>query len=174
MFACILKCLYVVWLAQTLEAQDIREWRKFFPLNMLRTVVTDHTIKNVKDLAAKLRYTVSDMGSALALAEQHRLVRVGMSVSDPALSAKEKRPYSEDLGPRAHKIKADVWIGMATKSATARPYSPQEVAVFSSMVHISAFQDEIVDCFLLLSQGTQAALTDRVRMMLKQIELSRK
>ena len=142
---------------------------------MRGTVLTEDTIKNVTDLAAKLRYTVSDMGSALPLTEQLRLVRVGMSVSDPTLSAKEKRPYSDDLGPLARKIKADVGIGMATKSATDRPYSPQEVAVLFALFHIAAFHDDIVDWFLLLSQRTEAALPDRVRMMLKQIEkVSRK
>ena len=145
------------------------------PGNMRGTVLTDDTIKNVKERAAKLRYTVSDMGSALALAEQLRLVRVGMSVSDPTLSAKEKRPYSDDLGPLARDIKADVVIGRATKSATARSSSPQEVDVLYALFHIVAFQDDILDCFLLLSQPNEAALTDRVRIMLKQFEkVSRK
>ena len=133
-------------------------------------ILTDDIITTVKDLAAKLRYTVSNMAAALALAEQLRLVRVGMAVSHPVLSEKEKRPYSDDLEPLADCIKADVGIGMATKGATARAYSPQEVAVLFALFHIAFHQEEIVDCFLLLSDRTEAALTDRVRTMLKQIE----
>ena len=86
--------------------------------NMRGTIVTDETIADLTALASKLRYTVSDMCSALAHAEKLRLVRVGMPVSHPLLSEKEKRPYSDDLGPLAHMIKADVGIAMSTKSAT--------------------------------------------------------
>ena len=99
--------------------------------------MTDDTIKNVTDLATKLHNTVSDMGSALALAEQLRLFRVRMSVSNPTVSAIEKRPYSGDLGPLARNIKAEVRIGSATKGSTARPYSPKEVAVLCALFHIA-------------------------------------
>ena len=131
--------------------------------------MTDQTIENIKALESKLRYTVSDMGSALALAEQLRLVRVGIVVSQLVRSAKEKRPYSDDLGPLARKIKAVVGIGMATKSATAGQYCPEEVAVLLALYPIAMFQEDIVACFH-LSQRTEAELTERVRTMMKQIE----
>ena len=141
----------IVWVAaETVAAQEIREWRRLVPWNMRGTIVMDQTIEDVTALAGKLRYMVSDMGSALALAEQLRLVRVGMCVSHPILSEKEKCPYFDDLGPQARRSNADVAIGMARKSATARPYSPQEVAVLVALFRIAAFQDDIVDCFLLL------------------------
>ena len=131
--------------------------------------MADQTIVDVTALAGKLRYTVSDMGCALALEEQLRVVRVGVPVSNPVLSEKEKRRYSDDLGPLARMIKGDVGIGMATKSATARPYCPGEVAVLFALFHIAAFQDDIIDYFL-LSKRTEAALTELVRTMIRQIE----
>ena len=132
--------------------------------------MTDATITTVKNHASKLRYTVSDMGAALALAEQLRLVRVGMSVAHPVLSEKEERPYSDDLEPLAEQVKADVGIGMATKGATARAYSPEEVAVLFGLFHVAAHQEDIVASFLLISQRTESAVTARVRTMIKQIE----
>ena len=121
-------------------------------------------------MAAKLRYTVSNMGAALALAEQLRSVRVRMAVSHHVLSEKEKRPFSDDLEPIAQWIKVEVGIGMATIGPTARAYSPQEIAVLLALFHIVTHQEQIVDCFLLLSQRTETALTDRVPTMLRQIE----
>ena len=84
-------------------------------------IKTDQTIEDVTALVSTLGYSVRDMCSALALAEQLRLVRGGMAVSQLVLSPKEKRPYSVDLGPLSRKIKADVGVGMASKSATACP-----------------------------------------------------
>ena len=132
--------------------------------------MTNDTVTAVKDLTTKLRYTVSDIGSALALAEQLRLVRVGIAVSEQFLSAKENRPFSDDLAPVAHKIKADVAIPMAAPGSTARAYCPQEVAVLFALFHVAACQLDIVDCFLLLSRRSEAALNERVRTMIKQIE----
>ena len=59
---------------------------------------------------------------------------------------------------------------MATMSATAGPYSPEEVAVLLALYLIAVFQDDIVDCFLLLSKRTETALTERVRTRMKHIE----
>ena len=122
----------------------------------------------------KLIYTVSDMRPALALKEQLRLVRVGMAVSETVLSANEEPPYSDDLAPLAIKIKADIGIAIAAKGSTARPYCPQDLAVLIALFHVAAFQEEIVDCFLLFSQRTESALNVRVRTMIKQIEKLKK
>ena len=51
----------------------------------------DQRITDVTTIAEKLRYTVSDMASSVALAEQLRLFKVVRTVSQLVLAEKEKR-----------------------------------------------------------------------------------
>ena len=83
-------------------------------------ILTDNIIATVEDLAAKLRYTVSNMAAALALTEQLRLVRVEMAVSHPVISQKEKRPYSNDLEPLTTRLK----VCPRTLAAAPPPRTP--------------------------------------------------
>ena len=82
--------------------------------------MSDESITTVKDPAANLLYNVCDMVSALWLAEQLRLIRGGLTGSDPMLAAKEKRPYSDDIAAVARKIKADMPIPTTVKGSPAR------------------------------------------------------
>ena len=150
------------------------DWRKLLKGDIPGILVTYQTIKDVMALPHKLRYSVSDTRSVLTLAEQLRFVKVGMAVSQPVHTEKEKRPYSDDLAPLAHKIKVELKIRMAPKSATAGPYSPEEVPVLRAVYPIAIFQEYIIDFFLLISKRTEQAQTDRVHKIMKQIEVSKK
>ena len=107
--------------------------------NTRGVIVTYDIIRTVKELAGKLRYTVREKGLALALAEQLRLLRVGMAVSEPVFSAKENRPYSDDLG-RCTEEQCRDRDRRATKVSKAHPYCPQEVEVLFALCDLAAFQ----------------------------------
>ena len=97
-----------------------------------------------------------------------------MAIYEPVLIAKEKGPYSADRGPLTRKIRGDVDIPMAAKGSTARAYCPLKVAVLFGLFPLAAYNGDIVDGSLLLSQRTESAINYRVRTMIKQSEMQRR
>ena len=59
---------------------------------------------------------------------------------------------------------------MATKRPTIRPYNPEELVLLLTLDRVAILTSDIVDCFRILSKGTEGAVTERER----KIELSKK
>ena len=139
------------WLVETPGALLIRALGRRLPGDMRGIILTEGTVEEVKTLARGLGLPDDLVPQMLALAEQLRLVRTGLTVSEESLSAHAKQPYSEDLADLAKEVSADIGIGVATRRPTARPYNNAELLVLLGLYRVAIFKSDIVSCVQLLS-----------------------
>ena len=137
---------------------------------MRGVLLTDQTVEEVKTLVQRLGLPAEGVPTALALAEQLRIVSKGLSVSDAELSAQKKHTYSEDLADLAGQVTSDIGIGMVTKGQTTRPYNQWELLVQLRLYRVAQVQSDIITCFQLLSKRSRQALGERVRAMMAHIQ----
>ena len=88
-------------------------------------------MKELKDLVGNLRLPKDGMPEALEVAEQLRVIRTCISISEPKLHAHAEVAYYDDLADFANKVRELTGLGLPPNKLTARAYDEEQLLLLA-------------------------------------------